>query len=62
MHLSSLHQLLYPIPLLGVDGIVLISHGRSSPRAIYSAMKLGKKIVDSDFLNTMKNKMKNKEN
>jgi len=48
--------------LLGVDGIVLISHGRSSPRAIYSAMKLGKKIVDSDFLSIMKEKMKNKEN
>jgi len=48
--------------LLGVDGIVLISHGRSSPRAIYSAMKLGKKIINSDFLSIMKNKMKNREN
>jgi len=48
--------------LLGVNGIVLISHGRSSPRAIYSAMKLGKKIINSDFLSIMKNKMENKEN
>lgn len=43
--------------LLGVDGIVLISHGRSSPRAIFSAMKLGEKIIKSKFLEVMKEKM-----
>ncbi len=29
--------------LLGVDGIVIIGHGRSSPRAICQALQLGKK-------------------
>lgn len=43
--------------LLGVDGIVIISHGRSSPRALYNAMKLGKKIVSSGFLETLKKNM-----
>ncbi len=41
--------------LLGVNGTVIVSHGRSSPRAIYSAIKLGKKIVASDFLSKLKN-------
>ena len=47
--------------LLGVDGIVLISHGRSSPRAIFNAMKLGEKIVKSNFLEIMKGKVMNME-
>ena len=47
--------------LLGVDGIVLISHGRSSPRAIFNAMKLGEKIVKSNFLEIMKEKVMNME-
>lgn len=40
--------------LLGVNGIVIVSHGRSSPRAIYSAIKLGKKIVSSGFIEQLK--------
>ncbi|MCS7180789.1 MAG: phosphate acyltransferase PlsX [bacterium] len=40
--------------LLGVDGNVVISHGRSSPRAIYNAIKLGKKIVESELLEIIK--------
>ncbi len=43
--------------LLGVDGLVVISHGRSSPRALYSAIKLGKKIVASDFTNKLKSNL-----
>lgn len=43
--------------LLGVNGNVIISHGRSSPRALYSAMKLGEKIVKSKFLDKLKNFM-----
>jgi len=45
--------------LLGVNGIVLASHGRSSPRAIFNAMKLGKTIVLSNFLDIMKERIKN---
>ncbi len=40
--------------LLGVNGNVIISHGRSSPRAIYSAIKLGEKIVETKFLEKIK--------
>ncbi|MGC8977019.1 MAG: phosphate acyltransferase PlsX [Candidatus Ratteibacteria bacterium] len=40
--------------LLGVNGNVIISHGRSSPRAIYNAIKLGKKIVESKLLEKLK--------
>jgi len=43
--------------LLGVDGIVIVSHGRSSPRAIYNAIKLGKKIVSSNFMEKLKGDM-----
>lgn len=43
--------------LLGVNGIVIVSHGRSSPRAIYSAIKLGKKVVTSDFFPELKRSM-----
>jgi glycerol-3-phosphate acyltransferase PlsX len=40
--------------LLGVNGNVIISHGRSSPRAIYSAIKLGEKIVKSKLIEKIK--------
>ncbi|MCK9266638.1 phosphate acyltransferase PlsX [bacterium] len=40
--------------LLGVNGVVVVSHGRSSPRAIFSAMKLGKKVVESDLMSHLK--------
>ncbi|HOL22344.1 MAG TPA: phosphate acyltransferase PlsX [bacterium] len=43
--------------LLGVDGIVIVSHGRSSPKAIYNAIKLGKKIVSSGFMEKLKKDM-----
>ncbi len=40
--------------LLGVNGSVIISHGRSSPRAVYSAIKLGKKIAASGFMEKLR--------
>jgi len=40
--------------LLGVDGNVIISHGRSSPRAIYNAIKLGEKITKSKLIDKIK--------
>jgi len=36
--------------LLGVNGPVIISHGRSSPRAMASALKLGGRVVEHGFL------------
>lgn len=43
--------------LLGVNGNVIISHGRSSPRALYNAIKLGERIVQSKFLEKLKSFM-----
>lgn len=40
--------------LLGVNGVVIIGHGRSSPRAICQALQLGKKIVTCSFIEKLK--------
>ncbi|HOK80489.1 MAG TPA: phosphate acyltransferase PlsX [bacterium] len=40
--------------LLGVNGIVIVGHGRSSPRAIHHAILLGEKIASSRFFATLK--------
>ena len=40
-------------PLLGVNGIVMISHGRSSPKAIKNAIKAAKREVDHQILSSM---------
>lgn len=40
--------------LLGVDGTVIIGHGRSSPRAICQALRLGKRIVTSSFIEKLR--------
>jgi len=40
-------------PLLGVNGITIIGHGRSKAPAIASAIKLAKHACDQDFLENM---------
>ena len=48
---SALRQLDYSehggAPLLGVKGVSIICHGRSSPRAIKNAIKIAVQAVDS---------------
>ena len=44
-------------PLLGVDGLVLISHGRSSPKAIKNAIRAAKKEVEHNVLTKIKEEM-----
>jgi len=44
-------------PLLGVDGLVLISHGRSSPKAIKNAIRAAKEQVDHNVLKKIKEEM-----
>jgi glycerol-3-phosphate acyltransferase PlsX len=34
-------------PLLGVNGVSIISHGKSSPRAIKNAIKVGVQAVET---------------
>ncbi len=41
-------------PLLGVDGLVLISHGRSSPKAIKNAIRAAIREVEHDVLGKIK--------
>lgn len=36
-------------PLLGINGVCIICHGRSSAKAIRNAIKLSKEFVDRDF-------------
>ena len=40
-------------PLLGVNGVVMISHGRSSPKAIKNAIRAAMHEVQNDILATM---------
>ena len=40
-------------PLLGVNGIVMISHGRSSPKAIRNALRAAKREIDHKILNIL---------
>lgn len=41
-------------PLLGVDGLVMISHGRSSPKAIKNAIRSSIREVEHDVLTKIK--------
>ncbi len=41
-------------PLLGVDGLVIISHGRSSPKAIKNAIRSAKREVEHNILAKIK--------
>lgn len=40
-------------PLLGIRGVAIICHGRSSPKAIANAVKLAANAVSNDFHNTL---------
>ncbi len=40
-------------PLLGVNGIVMISHGRSSPKAVRNAIRAAKREIDHNILNIL---------
>jgi glycerol-3-phosphate acyltransferase PlsX len=44
-------------PLLGVDGLVLISHGRSSPKAIKNAVRNAKDEIEHNVLEKIKEEM-----
>ena len=41
-------------PLLGVNGLVLVSHGRSSPRAIANAIRTARELYSRGFLQEVK--------
>jgi len=37
-------------PLLGIDGLVLVGHGRSDARAVFSAIRAARQAVEGDLL------------
>lgn len=41
-------------PLLGIDGLVFVGHGRSGPAAIASAIRTAKQAVEADLLNELR--------
>ncbi|MDR0291977.1 MAG: phosphate acyltransferase PlsX [Elusimicrobium sp.] len=41
-------------PLLGIDGVALVSHGKSGQKAIFNAVKTAKKLVESGFVREIK--------
>lgn len=62
---SKLRKMLDPaeigaVPLLGIDGLVFIGHGRSDSRAIVNAIKGAQHAVDVDLLPEMKNTISDK--
>jgi glycerol-3-phosphate acyltransferase PlsX len=41
------------VPLLGVNGTVIIGHGKSTPKAIMNMILRSKELVESDFNNKL---------
>jgi len=48
--------------LLGVNGLVFIGHGRSDARALVSAVKLARKTVDANLMESMTKEIQSKIN
>ena len=46
------------VPLLGIDGLVFIGHGRSDARALVSAIRTARQAVQSDLLNALQEAIK----
>jgi glycerol-3-phosphate acyltransferase PlsX len=57
--LRSVAKLLDPTeegaaPLLGIDGLIFVGHGRSNALAIENAVRLAKRAVEADVLNSIR--------
>ena len=50
------------IPLLGIDGLVFVGHGRSDHRAMFSAIVKARQAVSSDLLSTLRTAIQEKLN
>jgi glycerol-3-phosphate acyltransferase PlsX len=48
-------------PLLGLNGVCVISHGRSSAKAIKNALLMAQKAVEADLVDTIRESMKKTE-
>jgi glycerol-3-phosphate acyltransferase PlsX len=50
------------IPLLGLDGLVLVGHGRSDHRSLFSAIVKARQAVSADLLSTLRKAIQDKLN
>ena len=41
-------------PLLGIDGVVVVAHGRSDARAVKNAIRVTKEAVEQDLVGKIK--------
>jgi glycerol-3-phosphate acyltransferase PlsX len=41
-------------PLLGIDGLVFIGHGRSDARALVNAIRVARQAVQTDLLSALR--------
>ena len=44
-------------PILGIDGVVIVAHGRSKRRAIKNAIKMGKELSDKGLIEKLRNEI-----
>jgi len=44
-------------PILGIDGIVIVAHGRSKRKAIKNAIKMGKDLSDKGFIEKLRDEI-----
>jgi len=47
-------------PLLGIDGLVFVGHGRSDSRALVSAIRVARQAVSSNLLEALRSEIKDK--
>ena len=47
-------------PLLGIDGLVFVGHGRSDARAMFSALKVAHESVQADLLGSLRSGIQDK--
>jgi phosphate acyltransferase len=62
---TQLKQMLDPseigaAPLLGIDGLVFVGHGRSDARAMTSAIRVARQAVEADLLGALRSNLQEK--
>lgn len=47
-------------PLLGIDGLVFVGHGRSDAKAMFNAIKIARQAVENDVLSDLRRSLKDR--
>jgi glycerol-3-phosphate acyltransferase PlsX len=45
------------VPLLGVNGVCIVAHGRSTPRAMQNAIRAGARCVEQRLVETIRERL-----